>query len=51
MKWARDLGLRLINLQKGDGTWVNGTARWMEADPVLVTTYSVLALEIIYNQL
>ena len=51
VKWARDLGLKLINLQKGDGTWVNGTARWMEADPVLVTTYSVLALEIIYNQL
>jgi squalene-hopene/tetraprenyl-beta-curcumene cyclase len=51
VKWARELGLKLINLQKGDGTWTNGTARWMEADPVLVTTYSVLALEIIYNQL
>ena len=49
--WARDLALRLINLQKGDGTWVNDTARWMETDPVLVTTYGVLTLEIIYNQL
>lgn len=50
-KWPRELALKLINLQKTDGTWVNDTARWMETDPVLVTTYGVLTLEIIYNQL
>jgi squalene-hopene/tetraprenyl-beta-curcumene cyclase len=49
--WARELGLKLINLQAGNGSWANDTARWMEKDPVLVTTYGVLTLEIIYNQL
>lgn len=51
VNWPRDIALKLINLQKGDGSWVNDTARWMETDPVLVTTYAVLTLEIIYNQL
>jgi len=49
--WAHDLALKLINLQAGNGSWVNDTARWMEKDPVLVTAYSVITLEIIYNQL
>jgi squalene-hopene/tetraprenyl-beta-curcumene cyclase len=49
--WARDLALKLIALQNGDGSWVNDTARWMEKDPVLVTTYGVLALEIVHHQL
>ncbi len=49
--WARDLALKLINLQAGDGSWVNDTARWMEKDPVLVTTYCVLTLEIVHHQL
>jgi squalene-hopene/tetraprenyl-beta-curcumene cyclase len=51
VNWPRDLALTLINLQKPDGSWVNDTARWMETDPVLVTTYGVLTLEILYNQL
>ena len=51
VKWPRELALKLINLQDGNGSWVNDTARWMEKDPVLVTTYCVLTLEIIYNQL
>ncbi len=51
VKWPRELALRLMNLQKGDGSWVNDTPRWMETDPVLVTTYGVLTLEIVYNQL
>ncbi|HEX8294783.1 MAG TPA: prenyltransferase/squalene oxidase repeat-containing protein [Chthoniobacteraceae bacterium] len=49
--WPRELGLKLIQLQNGDGSWVNDTARWMEKDPVLVTAYSVLTLEIIHQQL
>jgi len=49
--WPRELALKLINLQNADGTWVNDTARWMEKDPVLVTTYAVLTLEILHNQL
>jgi squalene-hopene/tetraprenyl-beta-curcumene cyclase len=49
--WARELALKLINAQAGDGSWVNDTARWMEKDPVLVTSYSLLALELIYERL
>ena len=49
--WARDLALKLINLQAGDGSWVNDTARWMETNPVLVTTYCVMTLEIVHHQL
>jgi len=49
--WPRELGEKLLSLQNGDGSWVNDTARWMEKDPVLVTSYCVMALEIIYHQL
>lgn len=49
--WAGELALKLINTQAGDGSWVNDTARWMEKDSVLVTTYCVLSLEIIFHRL
>lgn len=49
--WASEVALKLINTQAGDGSWVNDTARWMEKDPVLVTTYCVLSLEIIFHRL
>lgn len=49
--WAREIAMKLIDLQKADGSWVNDTGRWMEKDPALVTSYSVMALEIIYNRL
>jgi len=35
----------VISLQKPDGSWVNENNRWWENDPVLVTAYSLLALE------
>lgn len=49
--WKRDVALKLLNLQQGDGHWQNEAGRWMESDPVLVTSYCVLALELIYHKL
>lgn len=49
--WKHDVATEIINLQNRDGSWLNNNARWMENDPVLVTSYCVLALEIIYHQL
>ncbi len=51
VNWRKELAQRLINLQKADGSWVNTNARWWENDPVLVTSYSVLALEILWRGL
>jgi squalene-hopene/tetraprenyl-beta-curcumene cyclase len=47
--WRRDVAMRLINLQKNDGSWQNDNGRWWEKDANLVTAYSVLTLEIIYR--
>jgi squalene-hopene/tetraprenyl-beta-curcumene cyclase len=49
--WQRELALKLIGLQNADGSWVNESGRWMEKDPVLVTSYALLALEAIYRGL
>lgn len=51
VNWRKDLAEKLISLQKGDGSWANPSSRWMEADPILVTSYCVLALETIYGGL
>lgn len=45
--WRREVATRLVKLQKPDGSWENSNGRWWEKDPVLVTAYSMLALEII----
>ncbi len=49
--WPEALTKKLLDLQQGDGSWVNDTGRWMEKDPVLVTAYCVLALETIASNL
>jgi squalene-hopene/tetraprenyl-beta-curcumene cyclase len=51
INWRNELIRKLVGLQKidagtGMGYWVNEQNRWWEADPVLVTSYSLLALEI-----
>jgi len=49
--WRRDVAMKLINLQKADGSWANENGRWWEHDPALVTSYSVMSLEILYRGL
>ena len=48
--WREALIRKIIGLQKvepdGTGYWVNSEGRWWEADPVLVTSYCLLALEV-----
>ncbi len=44
--WRLDLVKKLLELQKGDGHWVNEKhGRWMESIPELVTSYALLAME------
>jgi squalene-hopene/tetraprenyl-beta-curcumene cyclase len=42
--WRADLTKELASRQRSDGSWVNGTDRWYESDPNLVTAYSLMAL-------
>jgi squalene-hopene/tetraprenyl-beta-curcumene cyclase len=45
VSWRPQLIEKLIQLQGRDGSWVNEkSARWMEKDPVLATSYAVLTL-------
>lgn len=44
--WRETLGRKLLAIQNNDGSWTNKeSSRWMEGNPVLVTAYTVLALE------
>jgi len=50
VNWRTQLIKKLVSLQKiepatGAGYWVNEEGRWWESDPVLVTAYSILALQ------
>lgn len=43
--WRKKLSTRLLALQQTDGSWINENSRWWENNPVLVTSYVVMALE------
>jgi len=45
LAWREALIRKVIGLQRPDGSWINENNRWWENDPVLVTSYSLLALE------
>lgn len=49
VNWRAELVKKLLSIQKtepdGTGYWVNSEGRWWESDPVLVTSYSLLALQ------
>ncbi len=50
--WRAPLSRKLISLQGADGSWRNAASgRWMESDPVLVTAYTVLALEQVHRSI
>lgn len=46
--WYQELAEKLIEVQKPDGSWMNENSRWMEALPVLATSYAVLSLDTAY---
>ena len=43
-QWRSELADALLARQQADGSWVNSNSRWMEGEPTLVTSYSLLAL-------
>lgn len=47
VRWRDEVAARLLKLQRADGSWVNPEPRWWEADPVLVTCYAVMTLEML----
>jgi squalene-hopene/tetraprenyl-beta-curcumene cyclase len=49
--WRRQLVSKIMKLQRTDGSWKNENERWLERDPVLATSYSLMALEIAYRGL
>ena len=45
VRWRDELLERLLSLQQADGSWANANNRFWENDPVLATSYALLALE------
>jgi squalene-hopene/tetraprenyl-beta-curcumene cyclase len=48
--WRFELMKKLVTLQRFEGYWQNDNNRWWENDPVLVTSYSLLSLEILQSR-
>ena len=50
INWRQELITKLVSLQKidedGNGYWVNDENRFWEGDPVLVTGYTLIALQV-----
>ena len=49
--WKAAVAQKLIGVQNGDGFWLNDEGGFMENDKVLVTSYGVLTLDLIFQQL
>ena len=43
--WKGELSARIASLQRPDGSWANENNRFWEADPVLCTSFALIALE------
>ena len=48
INWRKKLAEKLVEKQKGDGFWINDSGRWWENDPVLVSAYALISLNLIY---
>jgi squalene-hopene/tetraprenyl-beta-curcumene cyclase len=45
--WRQDLIKKMLNMQKGNGSWSNDkSGRWWESIPQLTTSYALMSLEI-----
>lgn len=51
LNWRKEVAMRVLNLQRPDGSWMNDNARWWEKDPALVSSYAVLSLEMLWRGL
>jgi len=49
--WRKELAGSILSKQREDGSWLNASGRWMETNPVLVTSYTLLSLEQIYDSI
>ncbi len=49
-RWAEDLVSRLAELQQPDGSFKALDDRWMENDPVLITSYALIAVQHAMNR-
>ncbi len=49
--WRYELARKLISHHRYPGFWINENSRWMESNPLLVTAYSLQALNNIYTGL
>lgn len=43
--WANDLIRTITSQQHAEGWWANTESRWLESQPILVTAYSIIALQ------
>ena len=43
-EWRKELGAKIVSLQKPDGSWSNDNNRFWEADPVLCTSFAMIVL-------
>ncbi len=48
--WRYELMKRFVQLQHHEGFWQNENNRFWENDPVLVTSYTVIALQILQDR-
>ena len=43
--WREELCIKLVTLQRQDGSWINPADRWYEGNAYLVTAYAILAIQ------